>query len=427
VEKKFCPRRVSGHGRRVRCSSARLSGHGCSRSNAAFRFIEDPEYPNFLKRFFFSKSHSNSKCLRTSIEHGQRQLRGRLLTADGETEQPEQPEPEAGEAEPEQPEQPSRKPERRSRRPPAGLPTRVGPEGRAGAAASGAERSGAEYGGSRRGARRRCAAICGAAAPHARTPEPGPHERSRSSRAGDGGAAPPESEPTWSRRGPAAWCAAARARCRACALGAGGGGGCGGGRPSLFRACPPPSLSRPAPVPRVLAGSPARPFRSPGTSAGAAGAGGGGGYGGGRPSLSRASPPRRPLSLSLSPCSLPAPIPPIRSLQIGRFAHRRGVCAATNSSGGGCCGCGCCCCCCCCSTPATAAAAAAAAAVAAAGCANPNPRPPPLFGPAVCRRFWSGFANWAAAGGGRLGGTGFGGFPLIFSPFFPVFTIAIKL
>ena len=33
---------ASGHGRRVRCSSARLSGRGCSRSNAVFRFIEDP-------------------------------------------------------------------------------------------------------------------------------------------------------------------------------------------------------------------------------------------------------------------------------------------------------------------------------------------------------------------------------------------------
>ena len=31
----------SGHGRGVRCSSARLSGHGCSRSNAPFRFTKD--------------------------------------------------------------------------------------------------------------------------------------------------------------------------------------------------------------------------------------------------------------------------------------------------------------------------------------------------------------------------------------------------
>ena len=62
------------------------------------------------------------------------------------------------------------------------------------------------------------------------------------------------------------------------------------------------------------------PLAGGGTSAGAAGAGGGGGYGGGRPSLSRASP----LSLSLSPCSLRAPIPPIHSLRLGCFlaAHR---------------------------------------------------------------------------------------------------------
>ena len=37
-----CRQPAGGHGLRVRCSSARLSGHGCSRSNAAFRFIEDP-------------------------------------------------------------------------------------------------------------------------------------------------------------------------------------------------------------------------------------------------------------------------------------------------------------------------------------------------------------------------------------------------
>ena len=52
---------------------------------------------------------------------------------------------------------------------------------------------------------------------------------------------------------------------------------------------------------------------------------------------------------------------------------------------------------------------------------RPNPRPPPLFGPAVCRRFWSGFANWAAAGGGRLGGGGVWGISFDIFPVFPRF------
>ena len=168
------------------------------------------------------------------------------------------------------------------------------------------------------------------------------------------------------------------------------------------------------------------PLAGGGTSAGAAGAGGGGGYGGGRPSLSRASLPRRPLSLSLSPCSLPAPIPPIRSLRLGRFAHRRGVCAATNGSGGGCCGCCCGCCRCCCSTPATAAAAAAAAVAAAAGCAL-TLAPLPCLARLFVGVFGRGLPTGQQRGAGGWGAAGFGGFPLIFSPFLPVFTIAIKL
>ena len=71
----------------------------------------------------------------------------------------------------------------------------------------------------------------------------------------------------------------------------------------------------------------------------------------------------------------------------------------SGNGGGG--GGGCCCCCCC--------------------WVRPNPRPPPLFGPAVCRRFWSGFANWAAAGGGRLGGGGVWGISFDISPVFSRF------
>ena len=113
------------------------------------------------------------------------------------------------------------------------------------------------------------------------------------------------------------------------AAGAGGGGGYGGGRPSK----PEQRSSRAEPETAELRVQP--PELEPKRAGAAAGlvlpplagggrararAGGGGGYGGGRPSLSRASP----LSLSLSPCSLRAPIPPIHSLRLGCFlaAHR---------------------------------------------------------------------------------------------------------
>ena len=105
--------------------------------------------------------------------------------------------------------------------------------------------------------------------------------------------------------------------------------------------------------------------------------------------------------------------------------HQRWLlCAATNSSGGGgygggCCG-GCCGCCrCCCSTPATAVAAAA-------GCAL-TLAPLPCLARLFVGVFGRGLPTGQQRGAGGWGAAGFGGFPLIFSPFLPVFTIAIKL
>ena len=110
--------------------------------------------------------------------------------------------------------------------------------------------------------------------------------------------------------------------------------------------------------------------------------------------------------------------------------HQRWLlCAATNSSGGGgygggCCG-GCCGCCrCCCSTPATAAAVVAAAA--AAGCAL-TLAPLPCLARLFVGVFGRGLPTGQQRGAGGWGAAVLGGFPLIFSPFFPVGTIAIKL